>query len=64
MPGSIALVGSGEYLPAMVELEKSLIEDAIAQGSKCGAAVASTRGDWALMITGEKGILNYGGNNG
>ena len=40
------------------------IEDAIAQGSKCGAAVAATRGDWALMITGEKGILNYGGNNG
>jgi cyanophycinase-like exopeptidase len=34
MPGSIALVGSGEYLPAMVELEKSLIEDAIAQGKK------------------------------
>ena len=33
------------------------IEDAIAQGSKCGAAVAATRGDWALMITGEKGIL-------
>jgi 2-dehydro-3-deoxygluconokinase len=40
------------------------IQDAIAQGSKCGAAVAATRGDWALMITGEKGILNYGGNNG
>ena len=34
MPGSIALVGSGEYLPAMLELEKSLIEDAIAQGKK------------------------------
>lgn len=34
MPGSIALVGSGEYLPAMVELEKSLINDAIARGKK------------------------------
>jgi 2-dehydro-3-deoxygluconokinase len=33
------------------------IEDAIAQGSKCGAAVAATRGDWALMITGENGVL-------
>jgi len=40
------------------------IEAAIEQGSKCGAAVAATRGDWALMITGEKGILNSGGNNG
>jgi 2-dehydro-3-deoxygluconokinase len=36
------------------------IEDAIAQGSKCGAAVAANRGDWALMITGEKGILKSG----
>jgi cyanophycinase len=34
MSGSIALVGSGEYLPAMVELEKSLIDDAIAYGKK------------------------------
>jgi len=34
MPGSIALVGSGEYLPAMADLEKSLIDDAIAQGKK------------------------------
>ena len=33
------------------------IEDAIAQGSKCGAAVAATRGDWARMITGESGVL-------
>ena len=40
------------------------IEDAIAQGSKCGAAVAANRGDWALMITGEKGILKGGGLNG
>ena len=40
------------------------IQDAIAQGSKCGSAVAANRGDWALMITGEKGILNYGGKNG
>ena len=40
------------------------IEAAIAQGSKCGAAVAANRGDWALMITGEKGILKSGGLNG
>jgi 2-dehydro-3-deoxygluconokinase len=40
------------------------IEDAIAQGSKCGAAVAANRGDWALMIKGEKGILKSGAING
>lgn len=28
--GSIALVGSGEYLPPMLELERSLIEDGVA----------------------------------
>lgn len=32
MPGSIALVGSGEYLPEMAELERSLIEDGVRQG--------------------------------
>ena len=32
MNGSLALVGSGEYLPAMAALEKSLIDDAVAQG--------------------------------
>ena len=32
MPGTIALVGSGEYLPAMAGLEKSLIDDALALG--------------------------------
>jgi cyanophycinase len=32
MDGSIALVGSGEYLPAMAAFEKSLIDDAIKQG--------------------------------
>jgi cyanophycinase-like exopeptidase len=32
MDGSLALVGSGEYLPAMAALEKSLINDAVAQG--------------------------------
>ena len=30
MAGSIALVGSGEYLPPMLELERSLIEDGVA----------------------------------
>lgn len=32
MPGSIALVGSGEYLPEMAELERSLIEDGLKHG--------------------------------
>ena len=32
MDGSLALVGSGEYLPAMAALEKSLIDDAMAHG--------------------------------
>ena len=40
------------------------IEDAIAQGSKCGAAVAATRGDWALMISGKGGVLTSGAVNG
>ena len=40
------------------------IEEAIAQGSKCGAAVAATRGDWALMITGKSGVLTSGAING
>jgi hypothetical protein len=29
MNGSLALVGSGEYLPAMAEFEKSLVADGI-----------------------------------
>ena len=32
--GSLALVGSGEYLPAMASLEKSLIQDGINNGKK------------------------------
>jgi cyanophycinase len=32
MNGSLALIGSGEYLPAMAAFEKSLLDDAIAQG--------------------------------
>ena len=32
MNGSLALVGSGEYLPAMAAFEKSLLDDAIALG--------------------------------
>ncbi len=32
MNGSLALVGSGEYLPAMAELERSLIDDGIKNG--------------------------------
>ena len=32
MDGSLALVGSGEYLPVMAALEKSLIDDAMAHG--------------------------------
>ena len=34
MTGSLALVGSGEYLPAMRELERSLIDDGIRNGKK------------------------------
>lgn len=32
MPGKIALVGSGEYLPAMTELENQLLSEGIKQG--------------------------------
>ena len=32
--GSIALVGSGEYLPAMASLEQSLIQDGVKNGKK------------------------------
>jgi cyanophycinase-like exopeptidase len=34
MNGSLALVGSGEYLPAMAEFEKSLISDGVSKGMK------------------------------
>ena len=34
MRGSLALVGSGEYLPAMAEFEKSLIGDGVANGHR------------------------------
>lgn len=34
MTGSLALVGSGEYLPAMRDLEQSLIDDGIQNGKK------------------------------
>jgi len=34
MNGSLALVGSGEYLPAMASLEKSLINDGIKNGKR------------------------------
>lgn len=34
MNGSLALVGSGEYLPEMADLEKSLIDDGIKNGKK------------------------------
>jgi len=33
------------------------IHAAIKQGSKCGATVAATMGDWAGMVTGKNGIL-------
>ena len=32
MKGSLALIGSGEYLPAMASFEKTLLDDAIALG--------------------------------
>jgi len=34
MNGSLALVGSGEYLPAMAAFENSLLEDGIANGKQ------------------------------
>ena len=34
MNGSLALVGSGEYLPAMAEFEKSLIQDGVNNGKE------------------------------
>jgi len=34
MSGSLALVGSGEYLPQMAEFEKSLINDGVRNGKK------------------------------
>ena len=34
MNGSLALVGSGEYLPEMASLEKSLIEDGVMNGKQ------------------------------
>ena len=30
--GAIALVGSGEYLPGMAEVEAALLEDAVRRG--------------------------------
>ena len=34
MNGSLALVGSGEYLPAMTEFEKSLVQDGVKNGKE------------------------------
>ena len=34
MNGSLALVGSGEYLPAMAEFEKSLVHDGVKSGKE------------------------------
>ena len=34
MNGSLALVGSGEYLPAMAEFEKSLVRDGVKNGKE------------------------------
>jgi cyanophycinase len=34
MNGSLALVGSGEYLPAMAQFEKSLIDDGVKNGKQ------------------------------
>jgi cyanophycinase-like exopeptidase len=34
MNGSLALVGSGEYLPAMAEFEKSLVHDGVKNGKE------------------------------
>jgi len=34
MNGSLALVGSGEYLPAMTTFERSLLDDGIKNGKQ------------------------------
>jgi len=34
MNGSLALIGSGEYLPAMAEFEKSLVDDGVKNGKE------------------------------
>ena len=34
MPGTLALVGSGEYLPAMADFESELIDDGVNKGKK------------------------------
>jgi len=34
MNGSLALIGSGEYLPAMAQFEKSLIDDGVKNGKR------------------------------
>ena len=34
MNGSLALVGSGEYLPAMAQFEKSLVQDGVKNGKE------------------------------
>jgi len=34
MNGSIALVGSGEYLPELAQFEKSLIDDGVKNGKQ------------------------------
>ncbi len=34
MNGSLALVGSGEYLPAMAQFEKSLVQDSVKNGKE------------------------------
>ena len=34
MPGTLALVGSGEYLPEMADFESALIDDGVNKGKK------------------------------
>ena len=47
--GSLALVGSGEYLPAMASLEQSLIQDGVKNGKK------PPPGGWRLVRGGRPG---------
>jgi 2-dehydro-3-deoxygluconokinase len=54
-------VGSGDaFISGTISgiLGGLTISQAIAQGSKCGAMVAATMGDWAGMASGVKGILS------
>jgi len=50
MNGSLALVGSGEYLPQMMEFEKSLINDGLANGKNLSTYRSQLQLDKKVII--------------